>query len=223
MELPVTYQSEEWMVDFDKRLDLVESRGDFKYRAAMPILVAVLWHHARFDRWPSTLELSRMAPWRHCLRSLGDEFLRENFFLIKEKDENGYVVHRVTAEGRLFVTLPSLEPGPTTSVNQMERALLPDDENQMILVNWVYNFYKKNGRWPTPKHYKFCGLYKRSPDEFHQAIHLLVECSKLVEIHIRRGRRQVTRLVDTAWLPEFFGKHDYVYFWSTTQGPFPEP
>ena len=171
-----------------------------------------------------------MASWRREHRPEGIQWVREMDFLIKERNEKDVIVHRVSDEGRQFVTLPSFEPitmssppSPTDMEAFVYHFALPDDEDELALVNWAINCYRRNGKWPTPNHYNSSGIYQRDAALFWEVFNRLIDDGRLARIHVRRGKRKVTRLVYTRYCPQFAGKDGYIYFWSTVQGPFPEP
>lgn len=181
------------------------------------MLTTLIWFHQRFDRWPTTREMSRMKSYANPDRGEAVPWLREMGYVIKEKTATG-TIHRVTHDGREFVKTPSL------AMQYPEMPVpLPDDENEQWIVNWVINFCSRHGRWPTPWHYRQCGLYQQDTPLFWETLENLVNIGLLVRIQIRRGRRQVTRLVDTTYCPHLKGCDGFIYYWSTADGPFPEP
>jgi len=202
---------------------LVSRRSNTVERTGQYILATVLWFHARNDRWPTMIELSRFASYREPDRAEAMPWLREMNFLIRDKDEKtGYVVHRVSDEARQYMTPPSMDK-VELDINDLDSLVLPDDEDETWLVVWATTYYDKNHRWPTPWHYPACGLYKRDVVAFRRALDRMLEDGRLVQVHIRRGPRKVTRLIDTTYCPQYEGKDGHIYFWSTAAGEFPEP
>lgn len=187
-------------------------------RAASYVLVTALWHHARFGSWPTTQQMSRMKSWSYPGRSEGLKYVRELEYLVRERDSEGHIVHRVSREGLLFVTAPDME------LTEPEGLVpLPEEEDELKVCLWIYNFKIRTGNWPTPWHYQQSAVYRDSPVAFHATIEMLVSLGRLVRVEIRRGRRKVTRVIDTIYCPAYKGMEGRMFFWSTSQGPFPEP
>lgn len=202
----------------------VLERSETVERTAQYILATVLWFHVRFDRWPTMIELSRFASYREPDRADAMTWLREVNFLVRDKDEKtGYVVHRVSDEAREYMTPPSMERIELDDADKFGATALPEDEDAAAICSWVMSYCYKNSRWPTPWHFQSCGVHKRDPVAFRGALSYLIDNGRLVQVHIRRGPRKVTRLIDTTLCPQYEGKDGHIYFWSTVAGAFPEP